>query len=65
MQTCHMSNNFQSTEYTTDVQDKNTTKRKLMKKKIISRSMLKTGESSKKPKLQLKQVIVSNTSAPV
>ena len=32
-QTCHMSNNFQSTEYTTDVQDKNTTKRKLMKKK--------------------------------
>ena len=64
-QTCHMSNNFQSTEYTTNVQNKNTTKRKLMKKKIISRSMLKTGESSKKPKLQLKQVIVSNTSAPV
>lgn len=28
-----MSNNFQSTEYTTNVQDKNTTKRKLMKKK--------------------------------
>lgn len=30
-QTCHISNNLQSTEYTTDVQDKNTTKRTLMR----------------------------------